>query len=214
MYSQLSDITTKYGSEFYLKQSMHPFNTQSNEALNQSQACLTPKSKSFHESKSFSYCHAIIVGVHNWGMHKYWTEVFTSMGVPYSPFFSNHLCQVDERRKRWKEYHGKRDVKRKRAHKQQATEKRLIYESRTTEYAAGLGLDIGNPTQAVTPARAKKPRTKRTQCKCGSTTHLTSRSKECKYNKNNLRSMELCGEVRDEEGAKAANDEKFEEESI
>ena len=64
MYSQLAAITKKYGTASYLRQSMHPFNTQSNEALNFSQACLTPKSKSFHESFTFHHRHAIVVGVH------------------------------------------------------------------------------------------------------------------------------------------------------
>ena len=54
-YEQLSTIAKKYGTTFYLLQSMHPFNTQSNKALNYSQACLTPKSKSFHETMSFHY---------------------------------------------------------------------------------------------------------------------------------------------------------------
>ena len=145
--------------------------------------------------------------------------MFQSLGIPYSSNFSSHLRQVDERRKRWKEFHGKTVVKRKRAHKQQATERRLIYENRTTEYAAGIGLDIGNSALA---APAKKTRTKRTQCKCGSTTHLTSRSRECKYNKNNLQLMSLCGEVKEGEAGNSVpdgsdigkNDEKIEVDEI
>ena len=123
MYKQLSAITNKYGSEHYLRQSMHPFTTQSNEALNQAQACLTPKSKSFHESRSFHYRHAIVVGSYNWGAKKYWAAVFSRLGIPSSIFFTNHLDEVDKRRKRWKEWHRKPEVKRKRAHKQDATEK-------------------------------------------------------------------------------------------
>ena len=132
MHSQLSAITEKYGSELFIKQSAHPFNTQTNEAINQSQACLTPKSKSFHESRSFHHRHAIVVGTHNWGLHRYWTEVFTNLGVPFTNHFSNHLTRVDKTRKRWKEYHGKKVVKRKRAYKQDAIERKLVYKHRTT----------------------------------------------------------------------------------
>ena len=70
MYDQLKAITDKYGSAFYLKQSKHPFNTQTNEALNQSQACQTPKNKVFHSSKAFHHRHAIMVGTHNWGFKR------------------------------------------------------------------------------------------------------------------------------------------------
>ena len=57
IYKSLKEITCKYGSPFYLKQSMHLFDTQINEALNQSQAALTPKNKVFHIHPN----HSIIV---------------------------------------------------------------------------------------------------------------------------------------------------------
>ena len=74
-------------------------------------------------------------------------------------------------------------MKRRRAHKQDATEKKLLYENRTTEYASGIGLDIGSPA-----ATRKKPDTnkKRTNCRCGSTTHQTTRVGKCILNKKNL----------------------------
>ena len=163
---------------------MHSFHTQTNEAKNRSQAGLTPKSKSFHESKSFHHRHAIMVGTHNWGFRKYWTQVFDAVEVPYSASFVAHLDRVVQRRQRWKEYHGKTEVKRRRAHKQDATEKKLLYENRTTEYASGIGLDIGSTPAATRKTRGSK--TKRTQCKCGATTHVTSNSHLCKFNKKNL----------------------------
>ena len=49
IFQNLLPITTKYGSEHYLAQNQHESDTQSNESLNQSQACLTPKSKVIHE---------------------------------------------------------------------------------------------------------------------------------------------------------------------
>ena len=143
MYEQLAAITQKYGSAFFLRQSMHPFNTQSNEALNYSQSCLTPKAKSFHESRSFHYRHAIVVGSHNWGIIKYWSHVFGCLGISLSPNFLHYLTTVQMRRRRWEQYQQKPEIKRKRAYKQDAAEKRLLYENRTSEYGAGIGLDIG-----------------------------------------------------------------------
>ena len=78
LFEQIQEITTKYGSEFYLRQSLHPFDTQTNEALNYSQSCLTPKCKVFHTSKAFHYRHAITVGCHNWGFRSFGHGYLTS----------------------------------------------------------------------------------------------------------------------------------------
>ena len=48
IYDQLKEVVNMYGNKFYLRQSMHGFSTQTNEALNQSQVMLTPKAKIFH----------------------------------------------------------------------------------------------------------------------------------------------------------------------
>ena len=102
---------------------MHPHTTQTNEALNNSQAGLTPKSKSFHESKSFHYRHAIVIGTHNWGFRKYWSVVFNTLGVEYTQSFVNHLEMTDKRKLYWKTHHSKQEVKRRRGYKQDATQK-------------------------------------------------------------------------------------------
>ena len=184
IYDQLQKITSKYGSEFYLKQSAHSFNTQTNEALNESQALLTPKAKVFHESMAFHYRHAIVVGCHNWGFKRFWTEYYSAIGLPCSPNFLYFLQRTEKKRKRYKDRSEKAEVKRRRAHKQDATEKKLLYESRTSEYGSGIGLDIGAPATRNTP---KKTRAKRTECpRCFSKTHFSSNSRECWFNKKNV----------------------------
>ena len=196
MYQQLGEITWKYGNSFFLGQSTHPYHTNTNEVLNHCQACLTPKSKSFHESMSFQYRHAITVGVHNWGIRKFWTQVFDAIGIKYTQSFLDHLDRVASRRLRWKEYHGRKEVKRRRAHKQDAIEKKLMFENRTTEYASGIGLDIGSGESKSKSTKTKaKTKTKRTHCKCGASTHTTSNSKACPFNKKNLlRAAEIADE--------------------
>ena len=64
IYRDLLLITEKYGSEYYLAQSQHKVDTQTNKIQNQSQARLTSKSKVFHESQSFNYSDTICIGVH------------------------------------------------------------------------------------------------------------------------------------------------------
>ena len=75
-------------------------------------------------------------------------------------------------------------MKRRRAYKQDATEKKLLFKDRTKEYESGIGLDIGH--EAAKSDKPAQKRQKHTQCKCGSTTHLTSRSLQCPLNKKNL----------------------------
>ena len=48
IYDQVKGVVDVYGGEFYMLQSMHQFTTQTNEALNQAQAMLTPNAKVFH----------------------------------------------------------------------------------------------------------------------------------------------------------------------
>ena len=188
LFKQIEEITSKYGSEFFLRQSMHPFSTQTNEALNRSQSCLTPKDKLFHSSRSFHYRNSIMVGCHNWGFDTFWLKVFTTeLGIIPSKIFKTFLYQIKSKRKYWKSYHCKIDVKRKRAYKQHEIEKAQMYENRTknVDYGSGTGLDIG-----FAQPPTKKIRAKRTQCRCGSTSHLTTRSKQCPLNKDNLKVAE------------------------
>ena len=124
-----------------------------------------------------------------------------------SQSFINHADTVNKRRKYWKGYHGKQEVKRRRAYKQDATEKKLLFENRTKEYESGIGLDIGHSkTQSDKPP---KKRQKRMQCKCGSTTHLTTRSLQCPLNKKNLLSAKSS-----EEGKSMDAALNFEEKNI
>ena len=94
-----------------------------NEALNQSQVRVTPKSKVFHESMSFHYRDANVIGCHNWGYEQCWSEYYSSLGIMCSPSFAAFLQRVEKKRKRYKEHIEKAEVKRRRAHKQDATEK-------------------------------------------------------------------------------------------
>ena len=210
MFKRIEAITTKYGSKFYLLQSLHPFDTQTNEALNYSQACVTPKSKVFHTSKAFHYRHAITVGCHNWGFNKFWTRVFDELGVSQAKVFATFLETTTWKRKYWKTYREKLDVKRKRAYKQFETEKKQLYENNTKDahYGPGLGLDIGFTAASSVTKTNEKKRSKRTQCRCGSTTHLTTRSKQCPLNKVNLnvekegtKENSLVDKVTDKNGA-------------
>ena len=145
IYNDLKNITDKYGSKFFLQQSLHSFDTQTNESLNQSQAALTPKNKMFHSTKAFHYRHAIMVGTHNWGYRRFWEETFNEVGIKLSDNFRMFLQRVENTRKRHKLTKAKSEIKRKRKHNKEAVEKKILDEQRMfdIDYKSGIGLDIG-----------------------------------------------------------------------
>ena len=79
------------------------------------------------------------------GFSRYHTECFGVLGVTNSESLNTHLKRVEKKRKRWKEWHSSREVKRRQKYKQDKTHRQLLYEQNTTEYASGVGLDIGAP---------------------------------------------------------------------
>ena len=104
LYQQIQAVTKKYGSKFYVLQSLHRFDTQTNESLNQTQAYLTPKCKVFHSSKSFHYRHAINVGCHNMGFDRFWTTLFDEIGLPQTKLLRLFVQKFQWRRTYWREY--------------------------------------------------------------------------------------------------------------
>lgn len=203
LYRQIGGITTKYGSEHYLDQSRHPFHTQSNEAIHQSQSTLTPKNKVFHSSRSFHYRNAITICTHNDGFNHFWFKVFSELCIPVSRLFVRFADKVSDKRERWKRWHSTTDVKRRRAYKQAAIEKEQLYEKHAKDYGSGIGLEIGS---IRTKRPKKRQRTKRTKCKCGATTHLTTRSKACPLNKANVAAKKIA-EINSKEAKREAIDE-------
>ena len=133
-----------------------------------------PQEQGIHSSKAFYYHHAIMVGMHNWGIKKYWQEVFNTIGVQYTTQLVNHLDRVTKVKQKNKERKQSQDVKQKRAFKQDAIEKQLLMENRTKEYSSGMGLDIGFENSNSNP----KPLNKK-PCKCGSLTHIKIGTKTC-----------------------------------
>ena len=116
--------------------------------------------------------------------------------MPYTTLFTSFLERVEKKRKRWKEWHGKYENKRKRSHRQEAVSKQTLYENQTKEYESGIGLDIGHEAEP----RKKRTRKKRDKCRCGATTNLmVTSNKECPLNKKRkAQEVILCQPVNEE----------------
>ena len=143
MYTQLEEIVDVYGGEFYLRQSMHPFNTQTNSAQSGSDNGDTEGEGVPREPilplPSCNCCWLAQLGSKEVLEHR-----FHPIGHPSHHFFVTYLDGVERKKAIQKVFHLKVETKRKRAHKQDACEKKLLYENRTAEYASGIRLDIGS----------------------------------------------------------------------
>ena len=131
-----------------------------------------------------------MVGTHNFGYRHFWETTFNKIGIKLTDQFMMFLQRIEMNKKRKNERKCNIDVKRRRKHRQEAVEKKLLDESRTVDYKAGIGLDIGFKEDG-------KPKAK--VCKwCGSITHKTKRSKQCPFNVQNvIREIQQSGEVKE-----------------
>lgn len=141
IYIQLNEIVKLYGNKFCLNQRMHPFNTQTNEALMQAQDILTPNAKISTNVAHFITDMQLYLGSTIGAPASSGPTYFVRL-ESFVPFFLSHLDQVDRKNRIQKVYHARVDTKRSRAHKQDVYENNLMYENHTAEYDSGIGLDI------------------------------------------------------------------------
>ena len=94
-----------------LLESLHSFETQLNETLNNVVARYAPKNRSYGTTMTLSNRIAIIVGIHNIGHIGYWSEVFKRIGLRMMPDLQTNLERMD-RLKDWKrKYNNTTEVK-------------------------------------------------------------------------------------------------------
>ena len=81
----MSEIWEKLTTDERLKECMHPFDSQINEALNTSVGKYAPKGRTYCTSMSLANRVLIAMGTHNLGYLQYWTRVFESLQLDMSP---------------------------------------------------------------------------------------------------------------------------------
>jgi len=87
----------------------HPFDTQTNESINQSIANVAPKSVCYFGTNSLNSRISLVVGLHNLGYHDFFSKLFEALGIsmPNNDHLSKYLNNKDGR-KEWKcEYQKK-----------------------------------------------------------------------------------------------------------
>jgi hypothetical protein len=102
---QLKKVFDQYADQ--MAYCNHPFDTQSNEALNQSIATLAPKSTCYSGSISLYLWLALVISIHNFGYTRMFGEIFSAHNMIMTPVLANYL----ERKKHRKGVKRKYEIK-------------------------------------------------------------------------------------------------------
>ena len=89
--TKLKKAYLSYTTEARLKESLHLYDTQKNEAMNNSIAKYTPKTKTYGMTISLTNRVMIAIGVSNLGAGSYWKRVYSRLVIPMSPETTSFL---------------------------------------------------------------------------------------------------------------------------
>ena len=171
-----------------LQESLHPYDTQLNESLNQKVSKYAPKTKCFSTSMALTYRISIAIGVHNLGHLRFWEEVFSDLGIDMSINLRNYLFRKDKAKENKKEYQSRPERKRKRNQEkfdkiQEDLKKLKKDKKRGATYGSGIGIKNSVPPEVERIDYEKK---KTSQCECSllgcyNKGHKRRSSKKCFY---------------------------------
>ena len=111
LYEQMVEAYEPYIRTERLLESMHPFHTQINVALNSIISKYAPKDRTYSSNMSLANRIAIVIGIHNDGHYSFWNQVFDSLGLPMSDDLAKNLRRKDETKRVRKEYNERKEVK-------------------------------------------------------------------------------------------------------
>ena len=114
LYNQIKKAYLPYTTEARLKESLHLYDTQKNEAMNNSIAKYATKTKTYGMTISLTNRVMIAIGVSNLGAEAYWKQVYSMLVIPMSPETSSFLQNQDKYRSYRSTYAKKTEVKKHR----------------------------------------------------------------------------------------------------
>jgi hypothetical protein len=97
----------------------HPFDTQTNEALNQAIAKVVPKSVCYSSTISLNMRIALVIGIHNMGHLPFFREYFRAVGVDMGRTLMYFLHKKQDRKEQKRNYQKQVTSKVKRSKHQQ-----------------------------------------------------------------------------------------------
>jgi hypothetical protein len=180
-YLQLKSIFDQYANVSMMAQCNHPFDTQTNEALNNAIANVAPKTVCYSGTISLSCRINLIIGIHNMGHVPYLSSLFGRIGVAMTPIMERFLIEKSRKKEYKQKYINKVEVKSRRSKKQRRTWQQVYQERTDTSYGPGIAL-IPTASQKKRRIDTLKDVTGKT-CKCGSSSHRRTTHKDCPLRK-------------------------------
>ena len=190
LYKQITKIYNELTSDDRLKECLHSYDTQLNEAMNTSVSRYARKGRTYCTTMSLTNRVMIAMGVRNEGFHGFWSRVFDSLQLPMSVSLANHLRTKDRRKGTKRKYESTTERKLKRAKVknekfQEQIKKQIEEKKRGATYGAGIALTtISNLPSFVLEDERKLKKNKNQYCAfvgCLGTNHKTAASKRCVY---------------------------------
>ena len=120
LYNLLKKTLFPFQTDKVLKESLHIFDTQKNESMNNVTAYVAPKNKTMAYIMSLNNRISWVVGISIFRFKTYWKQVFDLMEIQTSSTFKQFLQAETLNAKKNKSYYQQYDVKRLRAFHKQA----------------------------------------------------------------------------------------------
>jgi hypothetical protein len=180
-YLQLKKIFDQYASVEQMAYCNHPFDTQTNESLNNSIATVAPKTTCYSGTISLFSRIAIVIGLHNYGYVTYFEKLFSNLGMTMSTTLLKFLQGREDKKEVKRRYQRRLDIKAHRSKKQKKSIEQVLKERVDNSYGPGIGLNAGISKKrkaADATEQENAPKQNKT-CKCGSTTHRRTTHREC-----------------------------------
>jgi hypothetical protein len=98
-YTQIKKIFDQYACLEQMEYCNHPFDTQTNESLNQAIATVAPKHTCYSGSCSLQSRISIVIGVHNFSNLDFFSKLFDVMGIEMTECLVLYLKQRDGKKK-------------------------------------------------------------------------------------------------------------------
>ncbi len=183
-YQQLKKIFDQYANLEQMGYCNHPYDTQTNESLNQAIATLAPKNTCYSGTISLYSRIALVIGIHNLGHVEHFNVLFETLGMAMTHNLMVYLDGKQRKKQKKQEYQRRLDVKVRRSQTQKKSREEVFKERTDNSYGTGVGLTAGikaNSNRKTVDSNGKNK--EKGQCKCGSTSHSRTTHTDCPLNK-------------------------------
>jgi len=161
-YQQLKEHFDTYASMEMMQCCNHPHDTQTNEALNQAIANVAPKSVCYSGTISLNSCIAIVIGIHNLGLHAFFEVLFKKVGICMTKVLSLYFDKKQHRKETKQIYKRWIDVKVRRSKGQKKALQEIFKEPTDESYGHAVGLPVRSNKRRQEETTSKEKASKKT----------------------------------------------------